>query len=75
MSDISNVVGFAYEVLYMQRRILELEERVKELEQYEQKYTDLVDNAYKSSVKSAGTLLSVLLKPGVAEAFAKSEEK
>ena len=73
--QIAGLMDQAYSIIDLCREILALRERVAELQEYEQKYRDLLS----SSIKHNDTLMSeqmrLLCTPGVMIALAKENTK
>lgn len=63
-----DVVCFAKQILTMERELQSLRAQVAELEQYREKYTDLLNSSIRHSSTMMGSILDVAMIPGVMDA-------
>jgi hypothetical protein len=69
-----NVIIFAKEILLMQSRIEDLEYENSRLRMFEDKYNTMLDESLEHSQRMVGTMLKLVMTPGVIEACQKSKE-
>lgn len=69
MKKILTVGDFARGVLDLEREVTYLRQRVAELEEYEQKYLELLQSGITHNQKMIGGMLSIALIPGVTAAI------
>ncbi len=73
--QIAGLMDQAYSIIDLCREILALRERVAELQEYEQKYRDLLSSNIKHSDNMMAEQLRLLCAPGVMTALAKENTK
>ena len=69
-----NVVDFARQIIAMQDKIADLQWENERLRKYERDYNELLNESLTHNQRMVGNMLSVLMTPGVTEAFAKNAE-
>jgi len=69
MSDILNVVDFAWQVIDMSQLIKRQKLELEELRGYKQKYFDLLNADIAHSQVMIGGILQIAMTPGVMEAI------
>lgn len=70
-----NIVDFAYQVIDLNNRVIELEKQNEDLMYYKDKYFELLNSSIAHGEKMTGQLLQVMMTPGVVEACAAAAEK
>lgn len=68
----ASVLDMAHEIIAMQNTIWRQEAQIARMEEYEQKYNDLIQSNIRHGEKMMGNMLSLLVTPGVGEALAKN---
>jgi hypothetical protein len=64
-----DVVCFAKQILAMERELQSLRNQVAELEQYREKYTDLLNTSIRHGSTMMGSILDIAMVPGVMDAI------
>lgn len=73
--QIAGMMDQAYGIVDLCSEVLALRERVAELQEYEQKYRDLLSSSIKHSDNMMAEQLRLLCAPGVMTALAKENTK
>lgn len=68
-----DVVDFAYQVIEMHNKILDLEQENERLRRYEKDYDNLLNESLAHSQAMIGNTLKLFLTPGVVEACQKNK--
>jgi hypothetical protein len=68
-----DIVDFAYQVIEMQNRIVDLEIENERLRKYEFDYNDLLDSSMKHNSAMMCNILNLCMTPGVIEACEKNK--
>jgi hypothetical protein len=63
-----DIVNFAYRILEMQDKIIELEIENNRLRKYEADYNELLNSSMKHNATMMGNILELCMTPGVVEA-------
>ena len=63
-----DVVDFAYQIIEMQTKIVELEIENERLRRYERDYQELMDQSLSHNATMMGNIMKLCLTPGVVEA-------
>jgi hypothetical protein len=63
-----NIVDFAYQIIEMKNKIIDLEIENERLRKYESDYHDLMDESMKHNAAMMGNILNLCMTPGVIEA-------
>ena len=67
-----NVVDFAYQIIEMQNKIVELEIENARLRKYERDYHDMMEQSIQHSSAMMVNILNLCMTPGVVEACEKN---
>ena len=68
-----DIVDFAYQVIEMQNRIVDLEIENSRLRKYESDYHDLIDSSNRHNQAMMSNILNLCMTPGVIEACEKNK--
>lgn len=68
-----NVVDFAYQIIEMDRKIIDLEIENNRLRGYEEKYYQLLDQSLSHNKAMMGNILKICTTPGVVSALQENE--
>lgn len=68
-----NVVDFAYQIIEMNRKIIDLEIENKRLRGYEEKYHELLDQSLSHNEAMLGNIFKICTTPGVVPALQENE--
>ena len=63
-----DIVDFAYQIIEMQNRIVDLEIENERLRKYKSDYNDLLDSSLNHSSAMMSNILNLCMTPGVIEA-------
>jgi hypothetical protein len=63
-----DIVDFAYQIIEMQRKIVDLEIENERLRKYKSDYNDLLDSSLNHSSAMMSNILNLCMTPGVIEA-------
>lgn len=64
-----NIVDFAYQIIEMDRKIINLEIENERLCVYEEKYNELLDQSLSHNAAMMGNILKICTTPGVVTAL------
>ena len=68
-----DIVGFAYQILEMQDKIIGLEIENSRLRKYEVDYNELLNSSVKHNATMMSNILELCMTPGVVEACEKNK--
>jgi hypothetical protein len=63
-----DIVGFAYQILEMQDKIIDLEIENNRLRKYEADYNELLNSSLNHNAAMMGNIFNLCMTPGVVEA-------
>lgn len=69
LTEATNIVNIAYQIIRMHKTILRQKQQIIELEEYRKNYIELLNNSVKHGDKMMHNMLQILMIDGVSEAI------